>query len=183
MKKGIVPCSAGIDTDSTWYSYSHIKGWIFGYILHMISSNGSSVIIPLSADFTTANIFYNQLFKILTSSLASSTTIKEISYMTADPGYDNDDNYNELYELSMDLGFQLVCPVRRYRNTPSDRLELVDLYESILGQTIYSNRRTSIELLIEHIKSIFRIDHLPIKGYDKAYAIVLLSVLLYQIVV
>ena len=38
--------------------------------------------------------------------------------MTADPGYDDDQN---LYELSMDLGFQLVCPVRRYKNTTSLR--------------------------------------------------------------
>jgi hypothetical protein len=35
--------------------------------------------------------------------------------MTADPGYDD----QNLYNLSMDLGFQLVCPVRRYKNTPS----------------------------------------------------------------
>lgn len=33
MKKGIVPCS-GIDTDARW-GYSHTKGWIFGYKLHM----------------------------------------------------------------------------------------------------------------------------------------------------
>ena len=56
----------------------------------------------------------NQLYKTLTSGGLPLTTIKKISYMTADPGYDDDQN---LYELSMDLGFQLVCPVRRYKNT------------------------------------------------------------------
>ena len=178
MKKGIVPRS-GIDTDARW-GYSHTKGWIFGYKLHLISSTGSSsILIPLSADFTTANTADNQLYKTLTSSLHSITTIKKISYMTADPGYDD----QNLYDLSMDLGFQLVCPVRRYKNTPSDRQELVDFYESSLRQVIYSKRSTSIEPLIEHIKSIFRIDHLPVRGYDKARAIVLLSVLLYQILV
>ena len=36
-------------------------------------------------------------------------------YMIADPaGYDD----QNLYELSMDLGFELVCPVHRYKNTP-----------------------------------------------------------------
>ena len=158
--------------------YSHTKGWIFGYKLHLISSTGSSFIIPLSADFTTANISDNQLYKTLTSGL-SSTTIKKISYMTADPGYDD----QNLYNLSMDLGFQLVCPVRRYKNTPSDRQKLVDFYESSLGQVIYSKRSTSIEPLIEHIKSVFRIDPLPIKGYDKISTITLLSILLYQILV
>ena len=99
--------------------------------------------------------------------------------MTADPGYDD----QNLYDLSMDLGFQLVCPVRRYKNTPQERIKLIDFYESALGQVIYSKRSTSIEPLIEHIKSVFRIDPLPVRGYDKACAIVLLSVLLYQILV
>ncbi len=49
--------------------------------------------------------------------------------MVADPGYDDDQN---LYDLSMALGFQLVCPVHRYRNTPPDRLKLIDFYESPL---------------------------------------------------
>jgi len=106
-------------------------------------------------------------------------TIKKIHYMTADPGYDD----QNLYDLSMDLGFQLVCPAHRYKNIPQERINLIDFYESALGQTIYSKRSTSIEPLIEHIKSVFRIDPLPIRRYDKACAIVLLSVLLYQILV
>ncbi|HXS61024.1 MAG TPA: hypothetical protein VN703_09475 [Candidatus Sulfopaludibacter sp.] len=52
-----------------------------------------------------------------------------------------------------------------------------------IGQAIYSHRRISIEPLIEHIKSIFRIDPLPARGLYTVSAIVLLSVLLYQIMV
>ena len=59
MTKGIVPRS-GIDTDARW-GFSHTKGWIFGYKLHVISSTGS-LIIPLSADFTTANVQDNQMY-------------------------------------------------------------------------------------------------------------------------
>ncbi len=105
--------------------------------------------------------------------------MKKTHYMVADPGYDD----QNLYELSMHMGFQLVCPVCRYRNTPPDILKLIDFYESPLWQVIYSKRGTSIEPLIEHIKSIFRIDPLPVRGYDKVSAIVLMSVLLYQILV
>ena len=111
MDKGIVPRS-GIDTDARW-GYSHTKGWIFGYKLHMISSTGS-IVVPLSADFTTANVYDNQVYPGLVSCLPS-ITIKKIHYMTADPGYDD----QNLYDLSTDLGFQLVCPVRRYKNTPT----------------------------------------------------------------
>jgi len=175
MNKGIVRCS-GIDTDARW-GYSHTKGWIFGYKLHIVSSTDSTI-VPLVADVTTANVSDKPVYPDMVSGLHSET-IKKIHYMVADPGYDD----QNLYNLSMDLGFQLVCPVRRYKNTPPDRQKLVDFYGSSLGQVIYSKRSTSIEPLIEHIKSVFRIDHLPVRGYDKARAIVLLSVLLYQILV
>ena len=39
MTKEIVPRS-GIDTDARW-GFSHTKGWIFGYKLHLISTTGS----------------------------------------------------------------------------------------------------------------------------------------------
>jgi len=164
------------------WGFSHTKGWVFGYKLHIVSSSGSPVIVPLSADVTTANnIPDNQVYPELTSSnCLSSEIIKKVHYMVvADPGYDDRD----LYESSLKIGFQLVCPVHRYRKTPEERLKLVDFYESPLGQVIYSKRSISIEPLIEHIKSTFRIDPVPARGYDRIRGIILLSVLLYQILV
>ena len=100
--------------------------------------------------------------------------------MVADPGYDD----KKLYEYSKKtLGIDLVCPVERYESTSKKRLELVCFYQSVLGQTIYNQRGISIEPLIEHIKSVFRINPLPVRGFHKVSAIVLLSVLLYQIMV
>ncbi len=177
MKKGVVPCS-DIDTDARW-GYSRTKGWIFGYKLHMVSTTGYSIVVPLSADVTTANVPDNQVYDELTPSSLSSTTIKKIHYMVADPGYDD----RNLYDLSIVMGFQLVCPMRRYRNTPKERLQLVDFYESPLGQIAYLKRSISIEPLIQHIKSIFRMDPPSVKGYDKICNIILLPVLLYQILV
>jgi hypothetical protein len=169
-----------IYTDARW-GFSHTKGWIFGYKLHMISSTGSTI-VPLAADFTTANMQDNQMYNPMTSSSSSfsTTTIpEEICYMIGDSGYDD----HKLYELSTNRGYALVCPIQRYEHTPADRLELIQFYESELGQAIYSLRSKSIEPLIEHIKSVFRIDPLQVRGYQKASGIVLLSVLLYQILV
>jgi hypothetical protein len=174
MNKGIVPRS-GIDTDARW-GFSHTKGWIFGYKLHVISSTGS-LIIPLSADFTTANVQDNQMYNPMISS--SPSLSPETCFMIGDSGYDD----HKLYDLSNKRGFELVCPVQRYKNTPNNRLELIEFYESELGQIIYSWRSKSIEPLIEHIKDVFKIDPLSIRGYQKAAAIVLLSVLTYQIMV
>ena len=175
MTEGVVPRS-GIDTDAMW-GFSHTKGWIFGYKLHLISTTGS-IIVPLAADFTTANIPDNQIYSTVTCSLPVTIT-RETYYMSADPGYDD----HELYDLSTELGFRLVCPVQRYKSTSADRIKLIKFYKSKVGQAIYSLRSTSIEPLIGHIKSAFRIDPLPVRGHDRACAIVLLSVLLYQILV
>ncbi|MDR4512326.1 MAG: transposase [Nitrososphaeraceae archaeon] len=175
MEQGLVPRS-GIDTDARW-GFSHTKGWIFGYKLHLISSTGS-IIVPLAADFTTANIPDNQMYNILTASLPV-TIIKRILFMSADPGYDD----HELYDLSNSMEFRLVCPIKRYKNTSEERIKLIEFYESNVGQSIYSLRSTSIEPLIGHIKSAFRIDPVPVRGYDKVCAIVMLSVLLYQLLV
>jgi hypothetical protein len=158
------------------------RRWIFGYKLHMVCSTNSSVVVPLTADVTTANIPDNQIYPGLTSSssfILSSETIKKIHFMVADPGYDD----QSLYDLRLSMGFELVCPVRRYKNTPEEILKLVDFYKSPLGKVIYSKRGISIEPLIEHIKSIFKIDPVPVRGSDRVRSIVLLSVLLYQILV
>ena len=116
----------------------------------------------------------------LTSSSSSAFSLPYVLYMIADPGYDD----KNLYKYSKKvLGIDLVCPVERYESTPKKRLELVCFYQSALGQAIYSQRGISVEPLIEHIKSVFRIDPLPLRGFHKVSAIVLLSVLLYQIMV
>ncbi len=59
MKKGEVPCP-GIDTDARW-GYSHTKGWVFGYKLHLTSTTGK-IVVPLTADVTTANVQDNQMY-------------------------------------------------------------------------------------------------------------------------
>ncbi|MGC2684577.1 MAG: transposase, partial [Candidatus Nitrosopolaris sp.] len=65
MIKGLVPRS-GIDTDARW-GFSHTNQWMFGYKLHITSSTGS-LIIPLSADFTQADVQDNQRYPAITSS-------------------------------------------------------------------------------------------------------------------
>ena len=113
MIKGIVPRS-GIDTDARW-GFSHTKGWIFGYKLHITSSTGS-LIVPLSADFTQADVQDNQMYSAITSSLPQG-----VRYMAADSGYDD----HKLYNLSIDRGFELVCPVSEiYNHTSNDSMNL-----------------------------------------------------------
>ena len=127
MIKGVVPRS-GIDTDARW-GFSHTKGWIFGYKLHITASTGS-LIVPLSADFTQADVQDNQIYPTITFIL---TSTRSTLHEAADSGYDD----HKLYNLSIDRrGFELVCPVSEiYNNTSSDRLQLIEFYESELGQS------------------------------------------------
>ncbi len=60
MKNNCIPIS-GIDVDARW-GFSRTRGWVFGYKLHMSCSTGS-LIVPLSADFTTANIADCQMMR------------------------------------------------------------------------------------------------------------------------
>ena len=94
--------------------FSHTKQWIFGYKHHLVSSTGS-LIVPLSADFTQANAYYNQIYHAITSSLPHG-----IRYVAAaDSGYDD----HKPYKFSIDRGSELVCPVSEICNHASaDRL-------------------------------------------------------------
>jgi hypothetical protein len=123
----------------------------------------------------------NKMYIPLTSSNSTFSvfSLPYLRYMVADHGYD----YKKLYEYSKGLGIDLVCPVKRYKNTSKKRLEFVCFFQSILGQAIYNRSRISIEPLIEHIKFVFRIDPLPVYGFQTVSVILLLSVLLYQLMV
>src|SRR3954451_13192756 len=90
MEKGELPRS-GIDTGARW-GYSHTKGWVFGYKLHLTSTTGK-LIVPLTADVTTANISDNQMCVPLTSS-SLVFSLSSLGYIIADPGYDD----KKLYE-------------------------------------------------------------------------------------
>ena len=59
MEKGVVP-RPGIDTDARW-GHSHTKGWIFGHKLHLTSTTAGALVVPLTADVTTANVQDSQM--------------------------------------------------------------------------------------------------------------------------
>jgi hypothetical protein len=107
MKKEVVPHS-GIDTGARW-GYSHTKGWVFGYKLHLTCTTGE-IVVPLTADVTTANIPDNKMYVTLTYS-SSVFALPSLRYMTADPGYDD----KKLYEYSKSIGNRPGLSCRKIR--------------------------------------------------------------------
>jgi Transposase DDE domain len=70
--------------DARW-GYSHTKGWIFGYKLHVVSStDSSSIIVPLVADITTANVSDKPVYPDLISCL-SLETLKKNTFCSCRP--------------------------------------------------------------------------------------------------
>jgi hypothetical protein len=99
--------------------------WVFGCKLHPISITGY-LIIPLTADVTTANVQDNQKYISLTTITPSS-----VFYMTADHRYDD----KKLYDYSKKtLRIDLICPVDRCNSSSKKRLERACFYESSLGR-------------------------------------------------
>ena len=106
MKKNVLPIS-GIDTNARW-GFSKSKGWILGYKLH-VSCSTDDLVVPLSADYTTANISDNMSYRSLVYSIAGF-----VENVVADPAYDD----GELYWFTNDTCVaRLVCPVKKYDNT------------------------------------------------------------------
>ena len=79
MKKREIPCP-GINTDARW-GYNHTKGWMFGYKLHLTSTTGK-IVVPLTADVTTANVPDNKMYVSLTST-SSVFSLSSVLYMIA----------------------------------------------------------------------------------------------------
>jgi hypothetical protein len=125
MVEGVVPRS-GIDTDAMW-GFSHTKGWIFGYKLHYILYQ--VLLFPLLyiwQQILQLPTYLTIRYGILTASLTFKI-IRRILLTSADPGYDD----HELYDLSNSMEFRLVLScTERCKNTPADRIKLVEFYES-----------------------------------------------------
>jgi len=172
MKNNMVPRS-GIDTEARW-GFSRNKGWVFGYKLHLSCSSTSKLIVPLSVDFSTANVSDNQMYCNLIESLSNET-----QYVVSDLGYDD----HKLYDYSKHRCITLVCPIRRCQHTKGERLKQIRFYKSDSGQQIYQNRSVSVEPLFWCIKDTFGISVMPVSGFVNARSYVLLCVLVYQLAV
>jgi len=171
IKKNILPIS-GIDTDAAC-GYSKSKGWIFGYKLHMSCSVGK-LIVRLSAGVTTANVHDSQVLDDLTEPLSGL-----LQNILADPAYDGDGFYESCKEKKL----RLICPIKVYDSTPSERIKRSGFFHSWKGHELYSQRKVTIEPMFDRFKDTFRISTLPVKGFSNVKSFVLVCVLVYQLAV
>ena len=139
-----------------------------------MSCSTGRLIVPLSADVTTANVHDSKMYEILVDSLSGL-----IENILCDPAYDN----SKLYNSSDKKHLRLITPIKQYPRTPPERIKLVEFYDSETGRELYSQRKISIEPLFEIIKDTFNIRTVPVKGFENVKSFVLVCVLVYQLAV
>jgi len=171
IKKNRLPI-AGIDTDAKW-GFSNSKGWVYGYKLHMSCSTGK-LVVPLSADVTTANVHDSKMYETLVEPLSGL-----VENILCDPAYDD----KSLYQFSNEKHLRLITPIKQYPHTLPERIKLVEFYNSVIGQELYRNRKISIEPLFQILKSTFGIRTVPVNGLYNVKSFVLICVLVYQLAV
>ena len=96
-----------------------------------------------------------------------------------DPVYDD----KSLYQFSEKKNQRLITPIKQYSRTPLDRIKLVEFYNSVMEQDLYSQKKVSIKPLFEIFKDTFNIRTVPVKGFDNVKSFVLVCVLVYQLAV
>ena len=139
-----------------------------------MSCSTGKLIIPLSADVSTANVHDSKMFETLVESLAGF-----VENVLADPAYDD----GSLYHFSNKLHLRLITPIKQYPRTPPERIKLVEFYNSVMGQELYADRKISIEPLFQTFKDMFNIRTVPVKGLYNVKSFVLICVLVYQLAV
>jgi len=159
------------DPEARW-GWSATKDWVFGYKLHLTSTvlfkNKGQTLVPLSWEISSANHHDTKFLLPLMKrvhSLAGSCQ-RKIKYSLADKGYDSEINYQSCQQL----GFRLITPIRKMKTKKGKPIRLSRTKKSVLkflqtkkGKQLYY-RRADSERLIGHLKNLFLIDPLPVRG-------------------
>ncbi len=138
-----------------------------------MSCSTGKLVIPLSADVSTANVSDGKMYYTIVEPLSGL-----VENILCDPAYDK-----SLYQFSDEKHLRLICPIKIYPSTPPERIKLADFYNSVQGQELYSQRKVSIEPLFEIFKDTFNIRTVHVKGFDNVKSFGLVCVLVYQLAV
>ena len=168
----IPPRLRNIDRDADW-GKSEYKGWVFGYKTHLVATSSfHKTAVPLCCEITPANNSDCPTAKGIFKSFWPA----KIKYLLADKGYDD----KTLRNICQKATSILLTPMRRYRHMRPERKKYLTLYRSKAGRKRYSQRAKTIEPLIGHIKELFNIEKLVMKGIQNVRTFLSLCVWSYQ---
>ncbi len=168
----IPPRLRNIDKDADW-GKSEYKGWVFGYKTHLVSTSSfHKTPVPLSCEITPAN----NSDCPTTKGIFKSFWPEKIKYLLADKGYDD----KTLRGICQKAKSILITPMKRYGHMRPERKRWLKFYRSKIGRKRYTQRATTIEPLFSHLKGLFNIEKLVIKGLQNVRTFLSLCVWIYQ---
>ena len=168
----IPPRLRNIDRDADW-GKSEYKGWVFGYKTHLVATSSfHKLSVPLYCEITPANNSDCPTVK----GIFNGFWPKKIKYLLGDKGYDD----KKLRGICQKAKAILITPMKRYKHMRPERMKWLKFYRSKAGRKRYSQRTKTIEPLIGHIKELFNIEKLRIKGLQNVQSFLSLCVWIYQ---
>lgn len=168
----IPPKLRNIDRDANW-GVSEYKKWVYGYKTHLVSTSSfKKIAIPLYCEITSANESDCKIAK----GIFKNFWPKRIKYLVADKGYDD----KSLRGTCQRAKALLITPMKRHKNMNLQRKKHLAVYRSKTGRKIYSQRSKTIEPLYGHIKDVFDIEKLKLRGLKNVQTFLSLCVWIYQ---
>lgn len=168
----IPPKLRNIDKDADW-GKSEYKGWVYGYKTHLVATSSfHKVAVPLYCEITPANKSDCPTAK----GIFKNFWPERFKYLLGDKSYDDKTLRNTCQEAKA----LLVTPMRRYKHMRLERKRCLKFYRSKAGRKRYSQRAKTIEPLIGHIKELFNIEKLMLKGLQNVQSFLSLCVWTYQ---
>jgi hypothetical protein len=171
-KNYIPPRLRNIDKDADW-GKSEYKGWVYGYKTHLLSTSSfHKVPIPLYCQITPAN----HSDRTVAKGIFKEFWPQNIKYLLADKGYDD----KGLRDICRRTKAILLTPMIRYKHMNPERQICLKFYRSRMGRKRYAQRAKTIEHLIGHIKELFNIEKLKMKGLQNVQSFLSICVWIYQ---
>ena len=78
-------------------------------------------------------------------------------------------------------GISLIAPITVKKGTPPERRERAALYHDPEVREAFCTRRTTVEPFQGHLKELFALEYLPVKGLLNVRALVTVAVVAYML--
>jgi hypothetical protein len=174
MKAGKLPTCGNIDREAHW-DISGAGGWVFGYRLHCLVNAEIGIPLPRDIGVHPANVKDGKVFVEESSTSLHETT----EVVLGDGGYDE----QACYEVCDAKGISLITPIQVKKNTPLDRRERAALYNDPEVREVFALRKATVEPFQGHLKDLFGLEYLPLKGLANVRALVTCAALAYLLLV
>jgi hypothetical protein len=168
---GVLPKCGNIDTEAHW-GVNGCGAWTFGYRFHCLVNADTDLALPKDVAVYAANIKDSTVF---TNDLAPSLA-EDTNLLLGDAGYDE----QPCYDVCDAKQISLIAPLEVKPNTPPERIDRAELFNDPEVRELFTLRKVSVEPFQGHLKTLFDLEQLPVKGLNNVRSLVTLAAFVYN---